>query len=456
MKSVLLILGLVVSIFASHAFAIDTRPRLLVLTDIGGDPDDQQSLVRLLVHANEFSIEGLIASASGTPGELKRAVVKPELIREQVDAYEKVFPNLIAHAAGFPAPDYLRSIIKSGNPQRGRAAVGDGHSTEGSQLIIDAANQPLKRPLNIVIWGGQTDLAQACWDVRREHGADGLQNFLSRIRIYDIANQDGLFEWMNEEFDFPFYILNTAQPGDDRRKAVFRGMYLGGDEALTSRAWIEKNVRTGHGPLGALYPAQTWTAPNTHSALKEGDTPSFLYFLPNGLNVPELPNYGGWGGRFQMIDGVWRDDTDTVAGVTDGRTTVSRWRRAVQNQFEARMDWSLNAVNSANHAPMPFVNGSSRHIIHVSGREGETIKLLANASIDPDGDELSFHWWRYGEPGTYQGELTLLGADKPAAELRVPKVEQSRTVHIILEVTDQGEPELTSFRRIVVEFLPDR
>jgi uncharacterized membrane protein len=44
------------------------KPRLIVLTDIGGDPDDQQSMVRLMVYANEFDIEGLIASASGTPG----------------------------------------------------------------------------------------------------------------------------------------------------------------------------------------------------------------------------------------------------------------------------------------------------------------------------------------------------------------------------------------------------
>ena len=47
------------------------RPRLAVLTDIGGDPDDQQSLVRLLVYANELEIEALIASAAGTRGELK-------------------------------------------------------------------------------------------------------------------------------------------------------------------------------------------------------------------------------------------------------------------------------------------------------------------------------------------------------------------------------------------------
>ena len=75
------------------------RPRLAVLTDIGGDPDDQQSMIRLMVYANEFEIEGLIASAAGTPGELKEAVTRPDSIRQIVDAYGQVRPNLIKHAA---------------------------------------------------------------------------------------------------------------------------------------------------------------------------------------------------------------------------------------------------------------------------------------------------------------------------------------------------------------------
>jgi hypothetical protein len=70
------------------------KPRLVVLTDIGGDPDDRQSLIRLLLYADEFDVEGLIASASGTPGELKQDVTKPELIRETVEAYGKVRDNL--------------------------------------------------------------------------------------------------------------------------------------------------------------------------------------------------------------------------------------------------------------------------------------------------------------------------------------------------------------------------
>lgn len=95
--------------------AADDKPRLLVLTDIGGDPDDQQSLVRLMLYANEFEIEGLIASASGTPGELKESVTKPELIREIVEAYGQVRDHLALHADGYPPVRELLDRIKTGS-----------------------------------------------------------------------------------------------------------------------------------------------------------------------------------------------------------------------------------------------------------------------------------------------------------------------------------------------------
>src|SRR5262245_49627156 len=88
--------AIIILTLAAPAFSAE-KPRLLVLTDIGGDPDDQQSLIRLLVHANEFDIDGLIATASGIPGELKADVVKPELIRDVVKAYGQVQPNLLKH-----------------------------------------------------------------------------------------------------------------------------------------------------------------------------------------------------------------------------------------------------------------------------------------------------------------------------------------------------------------------
>ena len=74
-----------------------------------------------------------------------------------------------------------------------------------------------------------------------------------------------------------------------------------------------RHVRKDRGPLGALYPTNTWTAPNPHACLKEGDTPSWFYFLPIGLGDPAHPEWGGWGGRFRREKGgPYRDAQDTV------------------------------------------------------------------------------------------------------------------------------------------------
>src|SRR5687767_12213319 len=86
---------------ASSAWAqtAPVKPRLLVTTDIGGDPDDQQSMRRLMLYANELELEGLIASSAGTAGELPEPIVRPDLIHAIVDDYATVQPNLLQHAS---------------------------------------------------------------------------------------------------------------------------------------------------------------------------------------------------------------------------------------------------------------------------------------------------------------------------------------------------------------------
>ncbi len=323
--------------FASSGTA-QQKPRLAVLTDIGGDPDDQQSMIRLMVYANEFDLELLLASAAGTPGELKAKITRPDLIQQTVDAYGEVLPNLKLHATGWPEANDLRACIHSGNPQRGRAHIGAEHDTAGSRALIQRidAGSP-ERPLNVSIWGGQTDLAQALWRVKQERGASGLATFVRKCRVYDIADQDGIADWMRGEFPGLQYILNKAAPGTDKRQAVFRGMYLTGDEALTSLAWINENVRR-RGRLGALYPIKTWTAPNPHACMKEGDTPSWFFFLPAGGNDPSDPTKPGWGGQFvRQLDG-WYESAPARVGF-DPRELVSRWRPDFQRDFARRMSW---------------------------------------------------------------------------------------------------------------------
>jgi hypothetical protein len=415
-------------------------------------------MIQLMLYANEFEIAGLIASASGTPGELKEKVTKPHLIREIIEAYTKVRTNLAQHAEGYPTAENLLARVKAGNPNRGREAIGAGHDTEGSRWILEVVDRPDSRPLNVTIWGGQTDLAQALWRVRQDRGASGLAHFIRKLRIYDIGDQDGMVEWIWQEFPALFYVIGQAPAGRDKREAVYRGLYLGGEESLVSRVWMEQNIRQKHGPLGALYPPRTWTAPNPHSAIKEGDTPSWFFFLPNGLGDPDHPEWGGWGGRFTPATGrIFRDARDTVGGTSDARCTVWRWREQFQNDFAARLDWCVaDGFEKANHNPVAVLNGDkSRRVLQLSAKPGETVRLSADGTTDPDGNQLEVRWWIYEEAS--KGAAPDF---KPSSEtglhtrLHVPQDARPSTIHVMLEVSDNGSPRLWANRRAVVTVEP--
>lgn len=443
------ILPLVLSGFASLGVAAD-RPRLVVLTDIGEDPDDQQSLIRLMVHANEFDVEGIIASASGTPGRKDSEVVRPQLIRETVEAYGKVRPNLVKHHPDFPEAKALLAGVKAGNPVRGTASLGDGKDTDGSNWIIRVVDRADERPVNVTVWGGATELAQALWRVRKDRTPDEVKKFVGKLRVYSIGHQDNTGPWITAEFPDLFFVLSKAPEGKDKREGAYRGMYLGGDEALTSRKWVDDHVRIGHGPLGALYPTSTWTAPNPHSTLKEGDTPSWFYFLPVGPGDPAHPEWGGWGGRFRhAAGGRYEDAGDTVGGQTHPRATVWRWRPAYQNEFAARMDWCVKGPREANHPPDVRLN-SHTSTAQLEARPGDRVKLSAAGSRDSDGVKLVYHWWVYREAGTFDGDVTVEKADTVEATLVVPAGAAGKVIHVVLEATDAGTPPLTRYRRAVV------
>lgn len=426
---------------------------MLITTDIGGDPDDQQSLVRLLVHSNEFDIEGIIATASGMPGELDTAVVKPFLVREQIDAYERVYSNLCLHDPNFIQPDSLRKAIKSGNPNRGIAFIGAEHDTEGSEWIVQQIKKDDSRKLHISIWGGQTDFAQALWKLKNTEAPANFAKLISKVQVYDIADQDNIYSYIRSNFRGLFYILSKAPEGKDNRNAAFRGMYLDGNMSLTSPAWISENVKVDHGPLGALYPDKTWTAPNPYSCMKEGDTPSWFYFLENGLNCPENPSFGGWGGRFEADTlNYFKDAEDRIDTLQSARATVWRWRQAFQNDFAARMNWCVKSVKGTNHHPLAVVTDDcTSNVIRLKVDRNKPIMLDASKSTDPDGDSLSFNWWIYSVVAKSGNGVQIENPNSSVTALNFDSSYSGKEVHIILEVSDYGKPSLTAYRRIILK-----
>ncbi|MGK7396678.1 MAG: nucleoside hydrolase-like domain-containing protein [Candidatus Cyclobacteriaceae bacterium M3_2C_046] len=425
------------------------KPRLLITTDIGGDPDDTQSLIRLMLYTNEFDMEGFVASASGTIGELDQAVVRTDLIEKIINAYAEVQSNLKLHDPDYPLADSLLALVKPGNPERGLKAVGEGHLTTGSEWIIQKVDESDKT-LNVGIWGGQTDLAQALWQVKNDRSQTEYQQFVAKLRVHDIADQDSLFPYIKANHPDIFYILNRASLDQDKRNAVFRGMYLDGNEQVTSLDWLKENVIENHGPLGALYPQKTWTAPNPYSAMKEGDTPSWFFFLPNGLNIPEHPEYGGWGGRFEPVENQYFNDAeDTWNGLKNARVTLARWREDFQNALAARMDWCVKGPKESNHRPVAIVNDHrALSPLMVTASPGENLSLDASKSYDPDDDQLQFDWMIYPEAGDLDQQIEL-NASRPEAVLTVPEL-NGRQIHLILRVSDNGSPSLTGYKRIII------
>jgi hypothetical protein len=292
-------------------------------------------------------------------------------------------------------------------------------------------------------------LAQALWKVKNTRSDKAYQKFLSKIRVYEINDQDKIFDQLYGEHKVPFYIQAKAPNGVDKREGTYRGVYLGGDESLTSMAWLKENVLENHGPLGKLYPTKTWTAPNPHGVMKEGDTPSWFYFLENGLNIPEQPELGGWGGRFLKNEaGVYRDATDSFEGKTEARAAVYRWRADFQNDWAARMDWCVKNYDECNHTPLISVNGSKGdQPLTIKAKAGEVVEFDASSSTDPDGDELNFEWLFYPEPDENSTKIVLKN-DWGKASLKMPVLKKGAYLNLVLKVTDNGKPVLTSYRRI--------
>ncbi|MGD9930234.1 MAG: DUF1593 domain-containing protein [Mangrovibacterium sp.] len=454
---------------------MQTNSRVIILSDIEADPDDTQSFVRLFLYANEIDLKGLIATTSCW----HKSEVNPESINKIIEAYRHVQPNLLQHDANFPAAEALSKLVKKGLPVYGMEGVGEGKDSEGSDWIIKVLEEDDDRPLWISVWGGANTLAQALYKIEHTKSKKDAQRLMDKLRVYTISDQDDSGIWIRNNYPNLFFIVS---PGDDYGSATWTGINSvvdGIDNATISNSWIARNIQQGHGPLGAAYPDVAWGV--------EGDTPSFLSLIPNGLNVPENPEWGGWGGRYELYKPdfsktkkggsgvpfepetrvIWTNAVDSFTpyvpseygrtvklsqtSFTSDKVTLWRWRDDFQNDFAARMDWCTKSYEEANHPPVPVLS----HPEQITVKSGEGFGLDAFNSFDPDGDHVGFLWFNYPEAGTYKEEIKIGGANNSHGVYVVaPVVEKEVTAHFILKVTDKGEPQLSRYKRIIVTILP--
>lgn len=490
------------------------RPRIIITAD--PELDDNNSLIRFLLYSSELQVEGLVYASSGfhwkgdgkgtkwyVPGREYarfgmdtcpctswRWAKDERFIHDAVEAYAKVYTNLKIHDAAYPAPADLLSKIRYGNIE----FDGDiSKNTPGSDLIKSLILDEKPGPLFITAWGGQSTIARALKSIQEQYEYSTQWEAIKT----KVSKKVVLLPSGDQDDTYASYI-KPNWPGIDYRQFWGGPNYSYGaqlnakpqDAQYLTPAWLQENV-VSRGPLGALYRVwgdgkqmvkgdrldyfgfsgytneqlrsmgyAVWMPVQEKGAwLGEGDNPTFMNMLGNGLRAYEATEYGGWGGRkMNKEDGTGFSmasaDTSQQAIVNAISSTTERLNKngfpdffpAAQHDFAARLKWSVTPrYKDTNHPPVITIQGP----LAVMASAGETIKL--NASVtDPDQDSVKLKWWQL-DAGTYHAEVIISDSDNTHTKISIPKDAVSgQTIHIIAEATDNGIPAITRYQRIII------
>ncbi len=438
------------------------KPRLVVCTDIAPadvEPDDMESMVRLMAYADRFEIEALITSVGWNCDPYPKEWA--EYLTCVIEAYRKDVTKLMARSGqqGFltiaqentqqtlgywPSADYLRSRAVMGSERGGIKVIGEDNDSPGSNLLIQLADEADERPIYVAAWGGANTLAQAIWRVKQTRNAKELKQFIRKFRLYTITDQDMCYnmrmdraysshQWLRKEFENDLQFIWDEGTWQEQCE-------------LGKQHWQEHATGIqGKGELGKVYPNYKWGV--------EGDTPSFLYVMPNGLNDPEDPHQAGWAGYHERgmcadsLTTAWTSWEEPIRNISIGYKR--RFYPDELNDFRARMQWAEEGKGNKN--PQIIVNGdaNSPAPLILKAKAGETLLLDATKSSDPDGDKLSFKWWQQPEIGR---DTLLIGEpESPTTTVTIPEDVKGDAIHIICEVHDDGPYKLVSYRRIIIQ-----
>ncbi len=300
-------------------WAADSRPRVLISTDLGGaDPDDMQSMAHALLYADRIRLVGLVSTPTGHDG-------RAADIQQALDAYARDYPRLRSWSAAYPAPDELRARVHQGRLEP-QPAPGYSTSSDGSRALVAEAQAAARagEPLWVLLWGAATDLAQAL------HDAPGIA---AHLRVYMIG------AW-NTAQDRAARDYIAARHANDlwwiENDSSFRGFYA--DAAGRERnLWRMQDAR-GHGALGDYFVrARPY-------GLKMGDTPSLLYLL-DAAPDDDPTHAASWGGAFRRDPARGRfywTDAPVEREAYRGAATIRRHSPAAYRDLAERFDRARN------------------------------------------------------------------------------------------------------------------
>jgi hypothetical protein len=516
------------------------KPRVVITAD--PELDDNNTIIRAILHSSDVRLEGLVYVSSqfhwtgdgkGTTQfiagrEYSRMGLCPctswrfspdeRFIDQIVNAYAHAWPNLKVHDPDYPSPEVLKARIKWGNVE----FDGDfSHDTDGSNLIKSLLLDDQPGPLYVTAQGGESTIARALRSIYGQYAKtsrwDAIRENVSRkLVIIPSGDQDG------SEASY----IRPNWPGV--RIYQFSGIAFGygaqdraapEDKIYFTPEWTHNNI-SSRGPLGALYRVwgdgkqmvkgdrtdyfglsgytadqlrqmgyMVWMHPEPKgSFLGEGDTPTFLNLIGNGLRAWQNPQWGGWGGRmhpggsglslFGPSPPLAPADTSGVArGLAPAGSDANKpgppqqqskidmstfhlpnlpprtaainahFFAAAENDLAARIQWSVSPkFSDANHPPVVRIKGPLAR----SSSPGSTVQLEGEVS-DPDHNSVKVKWWQYNDAGTYPGDITFSDPAALTTSFRVPgDARPGETINLILEATDDGTPPLTRYQRVVV------
>lgn len=477
--------------------------RTVITTD--GEVDDQNSMLRALLYSNDMDIAGIVMTSSmyhyaGNETTTPYRWTGTRWIFDLLDAYEKVYDNLICHDPDYPSPSYLRSITKIGNiSNQGEM----DEITEGSMFLEKLFLDEDPRTLYVQTWGGTNTTARALRSIEEKwKDTDQWKEIQAKINekvvIYIILDQDASYQnyiaphWpeiriINDTSNF-WHFAYAWQYHSDKVNTALKGDWCYRHLVDNSSPLMMHYALMGDGKMveGELYEEQRGTEeylkanPNyqKYDFISEGDSPSFFYLLDVGLRSLEEPSYGGWGGRFGRInDRLYMNtvmDYDPYSKQFEAQYTLSRWFDAIQNDFASRVQWTLTKEDKREfHAPVLKIKEG----LNLKAEPGETIHLHVDVLNREEG-ECSYHWWRYFEADTYRplnldteiiraGDLQLNIVGKTNEDILDPiqihnvntqnmsftipeDAHKGDTIHMVIEVSTKDEIPLTRYQRVII------